>query len=145
MWIKALRWQVLTFYLSTFAFLFVSLFALSFRLPFCLFFLSRKRCVFGRIEASSQSEGTCKPIWTSLVTANVRCVPWHRSLYIFPSFLYAVRPSVRRTLGRMTMKSTRRVLGHLLVCSLVPSHRSLIRSLAHSLTRPRAHGEEIHV
>ena len=51
------------------------------------------------------------------------------------------------------MKSTRKVLGH----SLLRSHRSLIRllrtarfaalirSLARSLTRSRAHGKEVHV
>ena len=34
-----------------------------------------------------------------------------------------------RTMGRMTLKSTRRVLGHSLLRSLVRSHRSLIRLL----------------
>ena len=53
-------------------------------------------------------------------------------------------------MGRMTMKSSRRVLGHLLVHSLVRSHRSLIRLLgtarfARSLTRSRAHGKEVYV
>ena len=38
------------------------------------------------------------------------------------------------TTGRMTRKLTRKVLGHSLVCSLDQSHRTLIRSLAHSLT-----------
>ena len=58
-------------------------------------------------------------------------------------------------MGKMTMKSTRRVLGHSLVRSLVRSHRSLIRFLriacftralccAHSLARSRAHGKEIY-
>ena len=62
------------------------------------------------------------------------------------------------TKGRMTMKSTRRVLGHLLLRSLVCSHRSLncllctarfahalrcAHSFAHSLTHSRAHKKEI--
>ena len=40
----------------------------------------------------------------------------------------------RCTVGRMTMKSVHRVLGHSLVCSIIRSHRSLIRLLrtAHS-------------
>ena len=55
------------------------------------------------------------------------------------------------TTGKMTMKLTRRVLGH----SLIRSHRSLIRllrcahslarSLARSLTRFQAHGKEVFV
>ena len=61
------------------------------------------------------------------------------------------------TLGGMTVKSTRRVLGHLLVRSLVRSHRSLISLLrigraqrcthlfARSLNCSRAHGKEIHL
>ena len=36
---------------------------------------------------------------------------------------------VQRTLGWMTMKSTRKVLGHSLLRSLIRSHRSLIRLL----------------
>ena len=39
----------------------------------------------------------------------------------------------RCTVGSNDMKSTRRVLGHSLLRSLVRSHRSLIRSLARSL------------
>ena len=61
-----------------------------------------------------------------------------------------------RAMGKMTMKSTHRVLGY----SLVRSHRTfaffallaslarfpaLIRSLAHPLTRTRAHGKEVFV
>ena len=56
----------------------------------------------------------------------------------------------RGTVGRMTMKSTRRVLGHSLLRSLVRSHRSLIRLLrtarfaralrcAHSFARSLTH------
>jgi len=56
----------------------------------------------------------------------------------------------RRTVGPMTMKSTRRVLGHSLLRSLVRSHRSLIRLLrtarfaralrcAHSFARSLTH------
>ena len=44
--------------------------------------------------------------------------------------------SIHCTVGRMTVKSTCRVLGHLLIRSLVRSHRSLIRLLR---TAPSAH------
>ena len=64
------------------------------------------------------------------------------------------------TMGRMTMKSTRRALGYSVLRSLVRSHHSLIRSLrtacfaralrcadsfARSLTRSGAHGKEVFV
>ena len=55
-----------------------------------------------------------------------------------------------RTMGRMAMKSMRRVLGHSLVRSLVHSHRTLIRLLrtarfARPLSRTGTHGKEIFV
>ena len=58
--------------------------------------------------------------------------------------------SVRCTVGWKTMKSTRRVLGHSLLRSLVRSHRSLIRLLctarfARSLAHSGAHGKEVYV
>ena len=64
------------------------------------------------------------------------------------------------TVGRMSMKSTRKVLGHSLLRSIVRSHRSLIRLLrtarlaralpcthlfVRSLAHPHAHGNEVHV
>ena len=70
------------------------------------------------------------------------------------------KPMSERKVGRMTMKSTRRVLGHSAVRLFVHSHRSLIRllrtaaslarsaalirSLARSLTRSRAQGKEVY-
>ena len=68
--------------------------------------------------------------------------PWGCSQEYFQRFFQ----SLHRTLGRMTMKSTRRGLGHLLLRSLVRSHRSLIRLLltarfarAHSFARSLTH------
>ena len=74
----------------------------------------------------------------------------------------SLEPRNRPTFGRMTMKSTRRVLGQSLLHSFVRSHRSFIyllrtarfaralrcahssaRSLAHSVSG--AHGNEIYV
>jgi len=61
------------------------------------------------------------------------------------------------TVGRMTMKSTRRVLGHSLLCSLIRPHCSLIRllrtaralrcahSFSRSLTHSGARGKEVFV
>ena len=46
------------------------------------------------------------------------------------------RMSDSRTVGRMTMESTRRGLGHLLFRSLVCSHRSLIRLLVTARSLP---------
>ena len=66
----------------------------------------------------------------------------------------------QRTVGRMTMKSTRRVIGHSILRSLVRSHRSLSRllrtarfaralrcahSFAHSLTHSWARGKVVFV
>ena len=56
-------------------------------------------------------------------------------------------------MGRMTMKLTRRALGHSPICSLVHSHHSLIRLLRTALasiasltrTRSRAHGKKAFV
>ena len=93
-------------------------------------------------------------------------------LFIHPSISPSIRrsvrvlvhPSVRRSghpaMGGMTIKWTRRSLGHSLLRSLVPSHRSLIFMLctalfarvlrcAHSLARSLAHsvayGKEVFV
>ena len=86
--------------------------------------------------------------------------------FISPSIRRSVlvHPSVRRSghpaMGGMTIKWTRRSLGHSLLRSLVPSHRSLIFMLctalfarvlrcAHSLARSLAHsvayGKEVFV
>ena len=67
------------------------------------------------------------------------------------------RTSTGCTVGRMTKKSTRRVLGHSLLCSLIRPHRSLIRllrtaralrcahSFSRSLTHSGARGKEVFV
>jgi len=49
-----------------------------------------------------------------------------------------------RTLGRLTTKSTHRVVGHLLVRSVVRSPRSYVRALAHSLA-PKLMGNEVDI
>ena len=74
---------------------------------------------------------------------NRRTLWWWPSIYSSDAFWGSGKQS---TVGRMTMKSTRRVLGHSLLRSLVRLHRSLIRLLrtarfaralrcAHSLAR----------
>ena len=83
---------------------------------------------------------------------------------VHPSVRPSVRPSGRRTVGRMTMKSTRGVLGQWAIrssirlfartahsfacCALLASLASsaaLIRSLARSLAHFKAHGKETFV
>ena len=82
-----------------------------------------------------------------------------RSIFTFPlcfiivviTFSSLLSLSDQRTLGRMIMESTRRILGHLLVCLVIRSHCSLINivcfahSLSHSLIYSRAYGKEVFV
>ena len=89
-----------------------------------------------RTHESGEIETDTRPLMDSEMEIELRGNPWQRA----------------HCGVRITIKSTRRVLGH----SLVRSHRSLIRLLrtarfartlrcAHSLTRSRAHGKAVYV
>ena len=70
-----------------------------------------------------------------LTVLDVSFFAYSGCLICFVTPLFTVQPTSRHrlysrsTTGRMTMKSTRRVLGHSILRSLILSHRSLIRLL----------------
>ena len=86
------------------------------------------------------------------------CYSWKKSYCM--TRMFRVCWSVHPTVGRKSMKSTRGLLGHSLLRSLVRSHRTLVHllctprytralrwahSFARSLTRWGAHGKEVYV
>ena len=111
-------------------------------------FLSRSR-VHGKKVYVCEINASISYSFSPLCSAPMKKLPlYHSFAFVSNSFFLSI--SFERTLGRMTMKSTRRVLGHSLVRSLVRSHRSLIRLLrtarfaralrcAHSLARSLTH------